>query len=249
MEKSIRRVLIVGATSAIAHEAARLFAAQKARLFLVARKPERLAALASDLRVRGADQVETFRLDINDLARHPELLAKAAGVWGGLDAALIAHGNLPEQISCEQDPAAMLEAFQTNCLSVISLVTLLAEYFEQRRCGLIAVITSVAGDRGRRSNYVYGAAKGAVAIFLEGLRGRLLPAGVSVVTIKPGPVDTPMTAAVPKGFLFASARTVGKGVYRAMMARKQVVYVPWFWRWIMSALRMLPEVLFRRLDL
>lgn len=242
-------MLIVGATSAIAHESAKLFAAEGVQLFLVARNPEKLTAVANDLRVRGAAQVETFLLDMNELDRHAELLAQATGVWGGLDAALIAYGTLPQQTAYEHDPAATLAAFQTNCLSVIYLLTLLADYFEQQRGGVIAVISSVAGDRGRRSNYIYGAAKGTLTIFLEGMRGRLVGAGVSVVTIKPGPVLTPMTALLPKSFLFASASNVGRGVYRAMVARKRVVYLPWFWRWIMALLRMLPETVFIRLKL
>lgn len=237
MQTGKRRVLIIGATSEIAYETGKIFAADGAWLFLVGRHQEKLAAVADDLHVRGAGRVETFALDLTELDRHHELLAKAIEALGGLDAALIAHGTLPDQRACEQNVADLVNGFTTNCLSVISLVTHLANYFEPQRYGSLAVITSVAGDRGRRSNYAYGAAKGAVDLFLQGVRSRLSRAGVSVVTIKPGLVDTPMTAALPKHFLFARASTVGKGAYKAMLSRKDVVYLPWFWRWIMRSSR------------
>ena len=125
----------------------------------------------------------------------------------------------------------------------------LANRFEQSRGGCIAVISSVAGDRGRQSNYVYGSAKGGLDRFLQGLRNRLYRAGVAVVTIKPGFVDTPMTAALPKNALYASPRQVARGVYRAIEARRSVVYLPWFWRPIMLLIKLLPESVFKRLRL
>lgn len=249
METRRRRVLIIGATSAIAYETGKIFAAEGAWLFLAGRHPDKLAAVADDLHIRGAGRVETFALDLTERDRHQELLAKATEALGGLDAVLIAHGTLPDQRACEQNVTDMVNGFTTNCLSVIALVTLLANHFERQEYGTLAVITSVAGDRGRRSNYVYGAAKGAVDLFLQGVRSRLSRTGVSVVTIKPGLVDTPMTAALPKHFLFAAASTVGKGVYRAMLGRKDVVYLPWFWRWIMGIIKMIPEPLFKRMSL
>jgi short-subunit dehydrogenase len=111
------------------------------------------------------------------------------------------------------------------------------------------VITSVAGDRGRQSNYVYGAAKGGLDRFLQGLRNRLHPAGVAVVTLKPGFVDTPMTAGVAKSPLFASSRRVGRAIHRAIEARRNVVYIPWFWRPIMFLITSMPEAVFKRLRL
>jgi short-subunit dehydrogenase len=130
---------------------------------------------------------------------------------------------------------------------VISLLTLLANYFEHQKRGCIAVISSVAGDRGRQSNYVYGAAKGAVTIFLQGLRNRLASKGVAVVTIKPGMVDTPMTAHMRKSRLFASAETVGQGIYQAMVKRRDVVYMPGYWRYIMWIIKSIPESRFKNL--
>jgi len=243
------RVLIVGATSAIAAETARLYAARGARLFLVARHPERLAAVAADLGVRGAGEIGTAVLEATAHHRADEVVNAAWSAFGGLDVALIAHGVLPDQAGCEASAEEALRAIDVNFNSVVALLTPLANRFEQARGGCIAVISSVAGDRGRQSNYVYGSAKGGVDRFLQGLRNRLHRAGVAVVTIKPGFVDTPMTAALPKNALYASVRQVGRGVYRTIEARRDVAYVPWFWRAIMLLIKVLPEPVFKRLRL
>lgn len=241
------KMLLLGATSAIGHEAAKCFAGEGAEFFLVGRTAEKLEAVAQDLKARGAKRVETCLLDLAELERHQELIDTAVERLGGLDVALISHGTLGDQQQCQQSVEETLKEFTTNCTSVISLLTILGNYFEQQRHGCIAVVTSVAGDRGRRSNYVYGATKGAVSLFVQGLRSRLSKAGVSVVTIKPGLVDTPMTAALKKGPLFASSRTVGEGIYRAIKQRKEVVYLPGYWRFIMLVVKLLPEKLFKRL--
>lgn len=241
------KMLLLGATSAIGHEAAKCFAGESAEFFLVGRTAEKLEAVAQDLKARGAKRVETCLLDLAELERHQELIDTAVERLGGLDVALISHGTLGDQQQCQQSVEETLKEFTTNCTSVISLLTMLGNYFEQQRHGCIAVVTSVAGDRGRRSNYVYGATKGAVSLFVQGLRSRLSRAGVSVVTIKPGLVDTPMTAALKKGPLFASSRTVGEGIYRAIKQRKEVVYLPGYWRFIMLVVKLLPEKLFKRL--
>jgi short-subunit dehydrogenase len=246
---NMKKVLVIGATSAIAHETAKKFAAERSWLFLVARHREKLATIADDLRVRGAGKIETFLLDVNEFGRHSEMLTTATKALGGLDFVLIAHGTLSNQRLCEQHIEETLKELATNCLSVISLLTHIANYFEQQRRGCIAVITSVAGDRGRQSNYVYGTAKAAINTFLQGLRNRLAKSGVAVVTIKPGFVDTPMTASLSKNFLFASARSVGEGIYHALLKGKDVVYLPGFWRWIMLIIKSIPEGIFKRMRL
>jgi decaprenylphospho-beta-D-erythro-pentofuranosid-2-ulose 2-reductase len=245
----MRRILIMGATSAIAEATAREFARNGDALMLVGRSAERLQAIAADLKVRGAVIVAVRALDACDTAEYPSLLTETAQALGGLDAALIAHGTLSNQRACEASADLMLKEFQTNALSVMTLCTHLANYFEAQNNGVIAVISSVAGDRGRQSNYVYGSAKAAVTAFLSGLRQRLYPMGVYVVTIKPGFVDTPMTAEFRKGLLWASPALVAKAIRNGMLRGTPVVYVPWFWRPIMAIIKAIPEFLFRRLRL
>jgi len=245
----MRRVLVVACTSALAHATARRFAADKDRLFLVARDAEKLAAVAEDLEARGAGQVETCVMDVLELNRHRAVIEEAAARLDGLDTVLVAHGSLPDQRACEASAELTRQAFEVNSLSTISLLTHLANYFEQHRAGTIAVISSVAGDRGRQSNYVYGAAKGAVTIFLQGLRNRLHRSGVRVVTLKPGFVDTPMTAEFAKGMLWISRERAARDIYRAIETGEEVAYVPWFWRWIMVVIRFIPEQLFKRMSL
>ena len=243
------RVLIVGATSAIAGETAKAYASDGGRLFLTGRNAPRLASVRDDLLVRGAAQVETAELDVARIPSHRQVIDSAIAALGGLDVALIAHGTLPDQALCQQNVSETLDAIQVNFTGTVALLTLLANYFEAQHSGCIAVITSVAGDRGRQSNYVYGAAKGGVDRFLQGLRNRLFRSGVAVVTIKPGFVDTPMTAGMKKSLLFASARRVGLGIHRAIGRRRSVVYIPWFWRPIMAVIKCLPEDIFKRLQL
>lgn len=243
------KILVIGATSAIAQAVARRYASSGAKLFLVGRHPGKLEAVAADLRVRGATAVETLVADLDDRGRHEAIARAAFERLDGLDVALVAHGTLPDAKRCEQDAGFAVEALATNFVNVVALVTELANRFEVQGRGCLAVIGSVAGDRGRPSNYVYGSAKGGLALYLQGLRGRLVHRGVTVLTIKPGFVDTPMTAAVPKNFLFASPDRVATLIERAISGRRDIVYVPGFWRWIMLVIRSIPETVFKRLRL
>lgn len=245
----MKRVLILGATSAIAEQTARLFAARGDRLFLVARNADRLQAMCEDLRVRGAHACELRVQDLADQGQHAALLDEARQKLNGLDVVLIAYGTLGDQAASQQSVEVTLQELQTNCLSVLSLLTLLANHFEQQQSGCIAVISSVAGDRGRQSNYVYGTAKGALTIFLQGLRNRLSKANVQVLTIKPGFVDTPMTRDFRKGLLWAKPAQIAQGILSAIDRRKDVIYLPFFWRYIMLIIKSIPEKIFKRLSL
>ena len=167
----------------------------------------------------------------------------------GCDTVLIAHGTLSDQKACEGSVELTLQEINTNALSVVALLTRIANRFAQRGAGTIAVISSVAGDRGRGSNYVYGSAKALVTAFLSGLRQRLVKCGVKVVTIKPGFVDTPMTAAFAKGPLWARPERIAEGIVRSLDQRGGTIYLPGFWRAIMLVIRALPESLFLRLSL
>ena len=244
-----RRVLILGAASGIAQNVSRCFAAEHARLFLVARDSEKLKALTDDLKIRGAESVEICEADLTDNSSHPLIISKSVAVWGGLDAALIAHGTLPDQLSMENDPALLRNSIEVNYVSAVSLLMQLGKVFEDQRSGVLAIIGSVAGDRGRRSNYVYGSAKAGLATFVAGLRLRLATANVQVVLIKPGWISTPMTAHLPQNVLFASAEQTGREVYNAMISPRAVVYCPWYWKWIMGFIRFIPEPIFARLNL
>jgi decaprenylphospho-beta-D-erythro-pentofuranosid-2-ulose 2-reductase len=243
----MQRVLIIGAASAIAEATARRYAARGARLFLVGRDAARLGAIAADLEVRGAVGVGQFVLDATDTAAHPAMLDAALAELGGLDVALLAHGTLPDQAACEASPELALREFAVNATSAIALCTALAARLEPG--ATLAAIGSVAGDRGRASNYLYGSAKAALATFLSGLRQRLHKRGINVLTIKPGFVDTPMTKDFRKGPLWASPDRVAGGIVAAIERRRSVVYLPWFWWGIMQVIKAIPEPLFRRINL
>jgi decaprenylphospho-beta-D-erythro-pentofuranosid-2-ulose 2-reductase len=242
----MKKVLALGGTSKIAHETLKCFASGGAQIFLVGRDPAKLSAVASDLAVRGAETVETAVLELNDFSAHPNILRQALKCLDNVDVVLIAYGTLSDQARCQLDADLTRQELNTNFLSVVSLLTILANYFEVRRQGCIAVIGSVAGDRGRQSNYVYGAAKGGLNIFLQGLRNRLFRSGVSVITVKPGFVHTPMTASLPKNFLYADPALVGRKIFDSIIKRRDVVYVPWFWRWVMLVIKLVPETIFKR---
>jgi len=242
-------VLIIGATSAIATAFARQCAANNDRLFLVARNTERLAMLVDDLQVRGAAAVASEVLDVTCLEQHTAVLTAATGFLRVLDVALIAHGSLPDQQACEAEPSALQQALQVNANATMNLLALLANRLQSQHCGTLLVISSVAGDRGRASNYVYGAAKAAVSAFASGLRNRLYRENVRVITVKPGFVDTPMTASFSKGLLWAQPDAIARGMQRAIDKQHDVVYLPAFWRPIMWLIRLIPEGIFKRLSL
>jgi decaprenylphospho-beta-D-erythro-pentofuranosid-2-ulose 2-reductase len=243
------RVLVLGATSSIAIATMRRLAAPSTHFMLVARNPDRLTAVAQDLLARGAFAVETWVMDLDDTSAHPEMLATAAQRLGRIDLALIAHGVLGDQVAAEGNFEIAASILHTNFLSTVSLLTWLGNYFQAQRGGTLAVISSVAGDRGRKSNYVYGASKGGLNIFLEGLRNRIDRDGVQVLTIKPGFVATPMTAHVPHNALFASSDQVAQGILRAVERRRDVVYVPWFWAGIMFLVRAIPGFRFKKMNM
>jgi short-subunit dehydrogenase len=246
----MKRILLIGATSAIASACARLWAAQGARFFLVARDEDKLRALADDLGVRGAESVGMFRMTAEDTPKHGEMLNAALQSLGQIDIALIAHGSLPDQHACEADATLGLREFATNGTSVIALLTVLAIQVEQQRSGALAVITSVAGDRGRPSNYVYGSAKAAVSVFCEGLRAKLFKADVSLTDIRPGFVATPMTEGLPlPAPLVAQPDQVARRIVAGIDRRVDVLYAPGFWRWIMLIIRHIPGNIFKRLKL
>lgn len=246
---SEQHILVVGATSAIAEATLRVWASRGCTLYLLARDTARVEAIAADLRVRGAAVVHPGSLDVTDFAAHEHAIESAWATLGRVDAVLLAHGTLPDQVRCETDEDYALREFAVNGTATIALAGLIAQKLDEQGHGTLAVISSVAGDRGRASNYLYGSAKAAVSTYLSGLRQRLHGRGISVVTLKPGFVDTPMTMAFKKGILWATPEHVARGIVRAIDRRRAIVYLPWFWRYIMAVIRCVPEFVFQRVKL
>ncbi|MFI3189889.1 short-chain dehydrogenase [Crenothrix sp. D3] len=245
-----QNIIIIGATSAIAEAVARRYAESGAQLFLVARNNDKLQLIANDLKIRGASAVQTWVMDANDNEAILPMLDAAWNAFNSYDVALIAHGTLPDQARTETDMIYALDQFCTNGDSVIACLTGLAMRFEPQGKGVIAVISSVAGDRGRASNALYGAAKAAINTYASGLRVRLFKSGVHVLLIKPGFVATPMTAKLDlPARLTVTADKVATDIQKAINKRKNVLYTPWFWQWIMLIIRTIPEFLFKKMKL
>jgi decaprenylphospho-beta-D-erythro-pentofuranosid-2-ulose 2-reductase len=243
------RIVILGAASAIAEATARIWAADGARFVIVARDKGRLDAIARDLTARGATEVATVALDCSKANASAELDLMVETL-GGLDILLLAYGTLVDQKRLAADPEAVCELVQTNFASAVAWCLAASAILERQRSGVLLVVGSVAGDRGRRSNFIYGACKGGLARLVEGIAHRVAPLGARAVIIKPGFVDTPMTAAFEKkGLLWAKPEAVAKVIAKAAIRGGPVVYAPGFWRWIMLVIRHLPTFVFNKLDI
>jgi decaprenylphospho-beta-D-erythro-pentofuranosid-2-ulose 2-reductase len=238
------RVVVFGATSAIAAEVCALHAQRGDRLFLVGRNAEKLAALE---RRCGGGPIASRAHDFGRLEANEALVGDVIEHLGVVDTALIAHGDIGDQLESERSFAHAEEILRTNFSSVVSLLIPIANHMESMRAGRIGVITSVAGDRGRPRNYTYGAAKGALNVYLQGLRTRLYSSGVQVTTLKLGPVDTPMTKGHEKNVLFGKPESVARDIVHAMDEGTPEAYVPKVWRAIMPVVKNTPERLFQKL--
>lgn len=247
----MKRILVIGATSAIASACARHWLEKgPCQFVLTGRNEARLATIRDDLKLRGADQVEVMVLDINDHSRHAGLVADAVARLRQLDIVLVAPGSLPDQARCQQDANYARQEFETNATSVILLMEAIAAQLEVQREGKLVVISSVAGDRGRMSNYFYGAAKAAVTAAASGLMMRLQKSGVGVSIVKPGFVRTPMTAGLPlPKKLVATPEQVAATIVSGVDRGCGVIYAPGFWLLIMTIIRLIPTFVFRRLGL
>lgn len=243
------KILIIGATSAIAKATARLYAEQGAELFLIARNPDRLQELADDLEVRGATVAGSLAMDLSKTNEHKKAIEAALESLEQFDLSLICHGDLPDQDACEANFKTAQKAINVNGLSTISLLTVLAGIYKTQGRGSIGVITSVAGDRGRQPNFVYGASKALVSTYLQGLRGKLLPHGVHVLDIKPGLVDSPMTAEFEKGPLWSSPELIAQCIVKGISKKRLSIYAPGYWRLIMWVVGSIPEFVFKRLKI
>lgn len=245
----IRRIVVLGALSDIATASCRLHAGRGDHLVIVGRDAERLEALAADLRVRGAGHVEPIACDLADAAA-PDRLAGWVERLGGVDLVLLAYGVLGDQRAMELDLAAAARLIDTNFRSAALWCLAAAAVLERRKGGTLAVIGSVAGDRGRQSNALYGATKAGLATLVEGLAHRLAPAGAHALLIKPGFVDTAMTAHIAaKGALWATPQQIARIIDGAVARRRAVTYAPGFWRPIMFVIRAIPRAIFHRTKL
>jgi decaprenylphospho-beta-D-erythro-pentofuranosid-2-ulose 2-reductase len=244
-----KRVVIIGATSGIAEAAARIWAARGARFALVARNPEKLSAVAADLKARGAALTETIVADCVE-ADATAILKQIVEALGGIDIVLLAYAVQGDQKACERDPAATADVLRTNLTSAAAWCLGTASILEAQGYGALLVIGSVAGDRGRASNYIYGATKAGLGVLVQGITHRLAKSGARAVLIKPGFVNTPMTAAIAnKGLLWAKPEAVASTIVAAAERGPPVVYTPWFWRGIMLIVRNTPAFVFHRTNL
>ncbi len=243
-------VLILGATSGIARAIALEFASHRSDLILAGRDAEELTALAADLQLRFGVSAQVQCLDVLDAAAiETSLPAGLVTAGDALAGVVLCVGTMGTEEKARADRAEAVRILNTNFTGCVLALNVVANHFEKRKRGFICALSSVAGDRGRQSNYLYGSAKAGLSAYLQGLRNRLFRSGVRVITVKPGFVDTGMTFGRPGLFLLASPETVARGVYKAIARGKDIVYLPWFWRWIMLVIRGVPETIFKRLRL
>lgn len=231
-------ILILGATSSIARACAAEFAARGDTLYLASRDTEELTRIAMDLRVRFSIKVHMGHFDIEDLKSHALFLENVLATLKTLDGVGLACGYLDSVAQSQQ-------MITCNFSGAVSILNYCADYFAQQKHGFIIGLSSVAADRGRQSNYVYGAAKAGLTIYLQGLRHRLLPLGIQVLTVKLGFVDTAMTFGLPGLFLVAQPQTIAKKILQALKHKQHTIYLPWFWRYIMLIIKAIPEKIFK----
>jgi short-subunit dehydrogenase len=241
------KVLILGATSPIARALALHFAQAGAALYLAARDTGEAERIAHDLAVRTGASALAGPFEATNFASHAELVRQASEQLGGLDGVVLCFGVLGDEPVAQHDPAEAIGVVNQNFTAAVSVLTIVAGHFESQQSGFIVVIGSVAGDRGRARNYVYGSAKGALALFVQGLRGRLARTQVRITTIKLGTVDTRMTWGREGAPLTVTPEKAADRIYHAWRRGAEVVYVPGVWRIIMGGLKLMPERLFKRL--
>ena len=243
-------IVIVGATSGIAQAVLGFYASERHRIILVARDIQKLKTLKAHLASTGnLETITTISSDFSRRGAEEALMNELNDATDTIDVALLAYGILPKQEECEGRVEALEANFRINFSSPALLANLLAKQMARQGHGSLAVITSVAGDRGRKSNFAYGASKAGLSVFVDGLRGRMYEHGVNIINVKPGLVETPMTAHLSQGPLFAEPRTVARDIVKAIRKNRDVIYTPWYWRFIMMVIRVIPETIFKRLNI
>jgi len=247
-----KTLLVIGATSGMAEECARLWLASGdiSRVVLVARSASKLERVSQDLKVRAPQvQIEPRVFDQFNEAHAISDLVTEISTQGAIDIALVAHGTLPEQSDCESDLGVASAAMLINGVSPALFSEAIAAKMQAQTTGTLVVIGSVAGDKGRKSNYTYGAAKGLVTRYVQGLQHRFADSGVNIVLVKPGPTATPMTAHLAGSMKMASVESVAKAIVDGSSKGKKVIYAPAKWALIMLIIRHLPDFIFNKMDI
>ncbi|MCB9234152.1 MAG: SDR family oxidoreductase [Bacteroidia bacterium] len=239
--------LILGATSDIARAVSQQFATHGYHLYLAGRNWEAIHAEASDLKIRFQVEAVPVRFDVLDFDSH-------AAIWNGLnpkpEVVVCVVGYMPEQEDSQKDLALARKVMDSNFTGCANFLNLVANDFEAQKTGSIIGVSSVAGDRGRAKNYLYGAAKAGFTAYLSGLRNRLSKSGIQVLTVKPGFVQTRMTEHLElKGALVATADQVGKDIWNGFRKKKNVIYTKGIWKYVMLVIRHIPERLFKKMNL
>ncbi len=246
-----KSVAILGATSSIARATAHAFARRGYGLVLGSRDPHENEAVAADIRVRFDVACHPVSFDALVFDTHDKFLEDCERALGALpEGVVLCFGYMSGQDACQADFGQARRTIDVNLSGAISILERFASAFETRQHGFICALSSVAGDRGRQGNYIYGASKAGLSTYMQGLRNRLFAAGVSVTTIKPGFVDTKMTYGLPlPGPLVATPARAGEAICRAALAGKHDAYVPFFWRYIMWIIKSIPEWQFKKMDI
>lgn len=248
----MKNAIIFGANSDIANKLVHKLARKGFNLCLCSRNKELLELNALDIRNRYQVKVKVEIIDftIDNIYLHETVLPQIVHNFAEtIDLICIAHGFLPKQELCSTKINDELNNLQVNAVSIITICNYFANYMRRQKDGVIAVISSVAGLRGRQSNYSYGAAKGLLNTYLQGLRNSLFPDNVHVLTIIPGFVDSKMTKEFTKGFLWVKPEKVADDIYRAIIKKKDIIFTPWFWKYIMKIVCLIPERIFKRMKL
>lgn len=240
--------IILGATSTIARAFARKLAERQDSLILAGRDLDELDRIAMDCRFRGASDAEAIAFDARDAATFTDIVQRADAVSGTLSIAVFV-GSMPGQDEIDADPALVDGTIADSFTGPAQLLTMLAPLLEARKSGTIAGIGSVAGDRGRLGNYVYGASKAGFHTYLSGLRNRLGRSGVHVITVKPGTVDTAMTWGMDKLPFVAPPEKIAADILRAADRKKDIIYTPLIWWPIMTIIRSIPERIFKKMQI
>jgi short-subunit dehydrogenase len=245
----MKKIMVVGANSEIVKQIVNVYASSGAKVFLMGRDQKKLDVISSDLNTKYNTETESLAFDFMDFDKHQTAFEKGIEFLGELDLFLIGHGTLPDQEKAQTDFSLAKREIDLNFLTYVSFLTTASNHMARQRSGTIAAISSVAGDRGRKSNYVYGSAKAALSTYLAGLRGRMLEHGVGVLTVKPGFVSTPMTSHLEQGPLYATSTSVAKSIAKAIDSGKDEIYVPFFWRFIMMIIKSIPEKIFKKMNI